>query len=374
MGSASAARAAPSPATWCAARRRCPRRNWPRTASTSGPRSKSVRWTILITASVRPHFDKIETPFLSAANWGGQGLHLRGNIEGFVRAQSKEKWLEVHGGSHWALFYTDYGVSLQKRFFDHFLKGEANGWDKQPRVQLNVRHIDRFELRGENEWPLARTEWTKFYLDSAGKALDATPPAAKDAMTFEALGEGVTFTTAPFTEETEITGPLAAKLFVSSSTTDADIFLVFRIFDPQGTEVVFQGALDPHTPVGQGWLRASHRKLDHKLSPFYRPFHSHDQKQPLTPGEVVELDIEIWPTCIVVPKGYRMALSVRGKDYEWAGAAAHLSNIKNPMRGCGPFVHIDPDDRPADVFGGKTTLHFDGAQQPYLIVPIIPRP
>ena len=92
-------------------------------------------------------FDKIETPFLSSANWGGQGLHLRGDVEGFVRSQSKEKWLEVHGGSHWALFYTDYGVSLQKRFFDYFLKGEANGWDKQPRVQLNVRHLDRFELR-----------------------------------------------------------------------------------------------------------------------------------------------------------------------------------------------------------------------------------
>ena len=318
-------------------------------------------------------FDKVETPFLSAANWGGQGLHLRGNVEGFVRSQSKEKWLEVHGGSHWALFYTDYGVGLQKRFFDYFLKGEANGWDKQPRVQLNVRHLDRFEPRGENEWPLARTQWTKFYLDPAAKSLDSKPVAAKDKLSFEALGDGITFTTAPLAAETEITGPLAAKLLVSSSTSDADLFLVFRIFDPQGTEVVFQGALDPHTPVGQGWLRASHRKLDPKLSTFYRPFHTHDEHQPLTPGEIVELDIEIWPTCIVVPKGYRMALTVRGRDYEWAGAPAHLSNIKNPMRGCGPFVHIDPDDRPAAVFGGTTTLHFDREQSPYLTVPIIPK-
>jgi predicted acyl esterase len=138
--------------------------------------------------------------------------------------------------------------------------------------------------------------------------------------------------------------------------------------------VVFQGALDPHTPIAQGWLRASHRKLDPGLSTFYRPFHTHDEKRPLRPGEVIELDIEIWPTCIVVPKGYRMALTVQGKDYEWAGAAAHLSNIKNPMRGCGPFIHTDPDDRPAEVFGGVTTLHFDQSQSPYLLVPIIPKP
>jgi predicted acyl esterase len=165
---------------------------------------------------------------------------------------------------------------------------------------------------------------------------------------------------------------LAAKLWVSSSTADADLFLVFRLFDPQGKEVTFQGALDPHAPIAQGWLRASHRKLDAKLSLPYRPYHSHDEKQPLTPGEPVELDIEIWPTCIVVPKGYRVALTVRGKDYEWDGPAETLSNMKNPMRGCGPFVHDDPTDRPDSVFGGTTTLHFGEGREPYLLVPVIP--
>ncbi len=138
---------------------------------------------------------------------------------------------------------------------------------------------------------------------------------------------------------------------------------MLRVFDPAGKEVVFQGALDPHTPVGQGWLRASHRKLDPKLSLPYRPYHTHDEKQPLTPGQVYELDVEIWPTCIVVPKGYRIALTVRGKDYEYEGEAATLSNMKNPMRGCGPFMHDDPIDRPPEVFGGKVTLHFGPARK-----------
>ncbi|GAI25438.1 unnamed protein product, partial [marine sediment metagenome] len=113
--------------------------------------------------------------------------------------------------------------------------------------------------------------------------------------------------------------------------SDADIFVVLRVFDTVGKEVVFQGALDPHTPVGQGWLRASHRKLDPKRSLPYRPYHTHDEKQPLKPGQMVELDIEIWPTCIVVPKGYRIALTIRGKDYECEGEPATLSNMKNPM-------------------------------------------
>ena len=86
-------------------------------------------------------------PLLSAANWGGQGLHPRGNFEGFLRAASTQKWLEVHGIEHWTHFYTDYGRELQKRFFDHFLKGEKNGWDREPRVRLQVRHLDRFEER-----------------------------------------------------------------------------------------------------------------------------------------------------------------------------------------------------------------------------------
>jgi predicted acyl esterase len=133
------------------------------------------------------------------------------------------------------------------------------------------------------------------------------------------------------------------------------------------------GAIDPHTPVAQGWLRASHRKLDPKLSTEYRPYHTHDALQPLTPGEPVALDVELWPTSIVVPAGHRIALSVRGRDYEWQkSTGARLSNFKNELRGCGPFLHDDPRDRPAAVFGGRTTLHVAPDRPAYVLVPIIP--
>jgi len=319
--------------------------------------------------------DKIVQPVLSCANWGGQGLHLRGNIEGFVNAASKQKWLEVHGGSHWAEFYTDYGVKLQKRFLGHFLKGEDTGWDKQPPVQIQIRRPGeiKFPSRDEQEWPLARTQWTKVYLDPEDKALVSAPTGKTTDLVYDSMGEGVSFLSAPLTEELELTGPMALKLFLSSETEDADVFLVFQVFDPDGEEVVFYGALDPHTPVGQGWLRASHRKLDTEKSRPYRPYHTHDELWPLTPGDPAELDIEIWPTCIVLPKGYRYGLKILGRDYEWAGAATTLSNMKNPMKGCGPFVHDDLDDRPPAIFDTRYTLHFDADKPPYLLLPVIPQ-
>ncbi len=225
-----------------------------------------------------PVWSKVKVPLLSAANWGGQGLHPRGNFEGYVRAASKQKWLEAHGIEHWTHFYTDYGRHLQLRFFDYFLHGKKNGWDKQPPVQLQVRHVDRFVERAEKEWPLKRTKWTKFYLDPTDGSLGDKAAKRKTVIRFEAMGDGVTFLTPPLAHETEITGPSAVKLLVSSSTSDADIFAVLRVFSPDLKEVVFQGAIDPHTPVGQGWLRASHRALDKKLSKPYRPYHSPHEK------------------------------------------------------------------------------------------------
>ncbi|MGE5792151.1 MAG: CocE/NonD family hydrolase [Bacteroidota bacterium] len=320
-----------------------------------------------------PVWETITTPLLTAANWGGQGLHPRGNFEGFVRAASKEKWLEAHGIEHWTHFYTDYGRRLQKRFFDYFLKGEQNGWDGQPRVQLQVRRPEKFVERHESEWPIARTRWTKFHLDPAGQVLIREPTKAAASIAFDAFGDGLTFLSPPFEHETEITGPLAARLTVSSTTRDADLFLVFRVFTADLREVTFMGAIDPHTPIAQGWLRASHRKLDPKLSTEYRPYHTHDEPQPLTPGEPVALDVELWPTSVVVPAGHRIALSVRGRDYEWqASTGARLSNFKNELRGCGPFLHDDPRDRPPAVFGGRTTLHVGPDRPAYVLVPIIP--
>jgi uncharacterized protein len=317
-------------------------------------------------------FENIDAPLLSAANWGGHGLHPRGNFEGYLRAGSQQKWLEVHGDTHFSHYYSNYGLSLQKRFFGHFLKGQDTGWDRQPKVALNIRRPgEKFTLRAENEWPLARTQWTKFYLAPDG-SLATKAPDPDATLSYDTTGDGITFLTQPMTEDVEITGPVAAKLFVSSETTDADLFLVLRVFDPADREVTFIGSNDPRTPIGLGWLRASHRKLDPKRSLPYRPWHAHDEEWKLTPGEPVELDVEIWPTCIVVPPDYRIGLTVRGKDYEYDGTDAAVPHAAYAMKGVGPFTHTDQRDRPPEIFACQNTVHFGAGRAPYLLLPIIP--
>ena len=314
---------------------------------------------------------KVVTPLLSSANWGGMGLHPRGNFEGFLAAASPEKWLEVHGDSHFAPFYRDSGLALQKQFLGYYLKGEQNGWADRPKVQIDVRHPgETFVTRAEAEWPLARTAWTRFHLTPDG---GFGPQATAGApVTYEAMGEGVTFSTPPLDTEIEITGPVAAKLCLSSETEDADVFLALRVFDPDGKEVLFVGSNDPRVPVGLGWLRASHRKLDAARSTPWRPVHSHDEKQTLTPGVPVELDVEIWPTSIVVPKGYRLAVTIKGCDYDHGLGDAGVANAMYQMKGVGPFLHDIPEDRPPEVFGKRYSLHFEAGREPYLLLPIIP--
>jgi predicted acyl esterase len=319
------------------------------------------------------HWDQITLPFLSAANWGGQGLHTRGNFEGFTRAASPRRWLEVHGLEHWTHFYTDYGVDLQKRFFACFLHDDDSRWRDQPAVQLQVRTLDGFIQRAEQEWPLARTEWTRLWLRPATLELAAVPPAAPESASYAAKADGLRFLTPPLERQTEITGPVAARLYVSSSVADADLFLVLHVFAPGGDEVTFSGAIDPHTPVGQGWLRMSHRKLDPDLTREHRPYHSHDEVQALVPGKIYQADVEIWPTSVVVPAGYRIALSVRGRDYERRHPGQpRLGSFVNEMTGCGPFLHADPADRPPDLTGSTQTLWATPGQAPFLLLPVIP--
>ena len=319
-----------------------------------------------------PDWSKVTVPFLSAANWAGFGLHPRGNFEAFTQAASKQKWLECHPGRHEEWFYLEQGMTLQKRFLDHFLKGVDNGWDKEPPVLLHLRRpfSPEFEVRKEQGWPLPNTHWTSIYLSAADSTLSWERPEEDASSSFKALGEPVTFVSSPLKHETEITGPLAAKIFALSSKSDMDLFITFQAFDPDGREVDFQGTVDPRTPLAQGWLRASHRKLDVKKSLPYRPFHTHAELQPLEPGKVYELDVEIWPTNIFLPAGYRIALQISGKDFE-RPLPPDVPNEAWVSRGSGPWLHNHKEDRPEDVFGGETTILTGGEHGSYLLLPII---
>jgi len=231
-----------------------------------------------------------------------------------------------------------------------------------------VRHVDgSFSSRGESEWPLTRTKWIELYLSPRTATLDDECDEVASHSVYESTGEGITFLARSFDRETEITGPLSCKLFVSSDSEDADLFVIVRAFAPDMSEVTFQGANEPDVPMAQGWLRASHRELDPDRSTPYRPFHTHRVPQPLTPGEIYELEVEIWPTCLVLPAGYRIGVTIRGRDYAYPGRPEAK---RSPVRtGVGPFpFRHDATDRIVDT---ALTVHGGGEHRSRLLVPVI---
>jgi predicted acyl esterase len=304
-----------------------------------------------------PDLSHIKVPLLSVGNWGGVGLHLRGNIEGYLDAASEHKWLRVHVGNHYTPFYSQEGRALQKRFFDYWLKGHENGLLEDARLQLAIRRGRGFTWRSEQEWPLARTKWTRFYLDAADKSISERVPNRPAHISYEAPEGGVSFVTAPFVEETEVTGPLALRLWVSSTAPEMDLFVTLRNLDAAGKDVACIGSNNEPVPVTKGWLRVSHRKLDQERSSEYRPYHRHDEIQRLLPGEVVPVDVEIWPTSMVFEAGHCLALDIEAHD------------------GLGPglFRHHDLDDRHPSLLAGINTIHTGADRLSYLLLPVIPQ-
>jgi predicted acyl esterase len=185
------------------------------------------------------------------------------------------------------------------------------------------------------------------------------------------MSDGVTLYAEPFEQEVEITGPLAARFPISSTTTDTDLFLVLQLLDPEGRPVHFNGATEPKQPISQGWLRASHRALSASSGDEYQPVRDHEVVEPLVPGEIYEVDVEVWPTCIVAPAGYQLALTIQGEDYDH-GEGGVMTNLGFEIRGSGFNMHDDPVTRPADIYAGEVTLHSGSGRDAYLLVPFIP--
>ena len=305
-----------------------------------------------------PDLSRVQVPVLSAANWGGPGMHLRGNLEGFMLAGSPEKWLSTHIGTHWESFYLPEYVAMQKRFLDHYLKGADNGWEQVRRVQLAVREPDGTARRREEDaFPLPGTRYADYHLDTASSSLSPDVPVSDGTASYAAMSDGVTFSTAPFAEDTEVTGFVTLRLSVASSTDDMDVFATLHLIGPGGDEVLFDGAHEP-TPLARGWLRASHRKLDPARTLPFRVFHAHDEVQLLTPDAFTPLAVEVWPTSIVLRQGFRLALQISGRDYEPPGVPGRL-------------LHNDPAARSADRFGGRNTIGTGPGHGSVLVLPVI---
>ena len=282
-------------------------------------------------------------------------------MNGYQWAGSKLKYLRFITGRHDLPFYYQKEVEVQKSFLDAFLKGEDKvGWSQPGKVKPvsvilrkgdvgfnNAGAESAYERREEATWPLPGTKYAKFHL-TPEKILVTNPPSSESStVSYNALGslehpEAVQFSTAPFEAETEITGHVTAHLNISLSPDaatssaaekDIDIFLTLRYISPAGNEVHYTGTAGDPVPLTKGWLRVSLRKTapDHpRHQPFqpWREYRSSDVQE-VKPETVYAVDVEIWPTNVVVEKGGRIIFEVSSGD----------------TQGSGIFMHGNPKDR-----------------------------
>lgn len=338
-------------------------------------------------ASKEYDLSSIEVPLLSVANWGGILLHLRGNVEGWAHAGSQFKYLRFIVGRHDLPFYYHDEVEIQRSFLDAFLKGDDRvGWSvpgKLPPVDMVLRKGDlgfndpekerAFPRRSESSWPIARTKYTKYYL-SPQYTLSTQAPVVDNAtkLSYEAPSslenpKLLTFSTPPMEAETEVTGHVVAHLNVSvtsfvgkSLPSEIDLFLTLRHISPAGKEVFYTGTAGDPVPLCKGWLRVSMRKVNekhHKHRPYlpYRDYFSRDVL-PVLVGEVYPVDIEMWPTNVVMDKGAKLVLEVASGD----------------TQGSGIFTHMGANDRLQDRLAGLNHVHFGPKWENYVVLPVIP--
>lgn len=247
----------------------------------------------------------IDVPASFGGCWGIYGLHLPGAFRAF------DKW---RGPKRMILgppVYLDRPVYQyqydQLRWFDLWLKDNDTGIMDEPPVQLFVDGTG--EWKDAAQWPLPETRFTPFYLHDGGLLSEREPFRGADTSSFES-GAGssgeLRFTTPPMVEATEICGPIALKLFASTSDRDVLWFVSLFEIDAKGDERL----------LTRGWLRGSQRVLDPEKSTPWQPYHTHTSREALRPGEVSEFDIEIRPYALLLRPGHRLAVRLKCSDEE----------------------------------------------------------
>jgi hypothetical protein len=298
----------------------------------------------------------IKVPAYVVADWGDQGLHLRGTIEGFRQMSSGQKWLEVHGRKKWQYYYQAESRDRLRVFFDHFLRGTSDEVLSWPRVSIEVR--ERYyvgEVRAEHEWPLSRQVFRRLYLDASSRELREEIPAEAAIVAYNAASGSLEFEHT-FTERTELTGYMNLKLWIGlDGASDADVFVAVEKLDREGDPVKFTFMSEyDDGPVALGWLRVSHREMDPVRSTPDQPWHLHERELPVGEGDIVPVEIEIWPSSTLFEAGQRLQLIIQGSDiYKFDG-------VRHSQR------HLDLRN------AGNHVIHTGGDFDSSLLVPVIP--
>lgn len=334
--------------------------------------------------------ENIEIPAYVVASYTNS-VHTHGSFVGFRRMASKEKWLRVHNTSEWFDYYTPENVEDLRRFFDHYLKGIDNGWEQTPRVRLSVLNPGGTDIvgRAEEDFPLARTQYHKLYLSAADSALLTSLPADQAVSEYQSDSARHEVTYRYRMERpTEITGYMKLHLWVSAPDHD-DMDLAVRV-----EKLSRDGQPLPDRTgnliAATGLMRVSMRQLDEARSTETEPYYTFTTEQKLKPGEIVPVEIEIWPMGLYFDEGEILQLTVGA--YQPANAAIPFgsASISVPRDGFtympGQPVEMmtvggnatqcaDPAEvvvSPATHNAGRHRIYTGGEYDSYLYVPVIP--
>jgi uncharacterized protein len=337
--------------------------------------------------------EQIAVPTFVIGFWSNVGLHLRGSINGYERVSGPKRLLMLGGriDSQELQYDVEFLRTEFLPWYDHWLKGVENGVMDGPPVRVMVQHKaaapDWREVRSERGWPLERAVPTQYYLQAgpAGAfhslndgALSTEAPSAEQSSTSytypnaawtvgttvigangipDPVRAVLTFSSEPLREDVEITGPIAAVLYASSTATDTEFFVKISEQLPvpalrREIQTHLAGEMPaPSTMVSRGWLKASHRQLDDERSTPLRPFHPHADPEPIQTDRIYRFDVEIWPTCYRFSRGSRIRVEIAPGDSQIAD---------------GLFWHY---------YGhkvGTDTIYHDRVHPSHVLLPVVP--
>jgi predicted acyl esterase len=315
-------------------------------------------------------FDKITIPAYVVASYSNT-LHTQGTFRAWRRMASEEKWLRIHNSQEWPDYYDDANTEDRRRFFDHYLKGEKNGWESTPRVRYALHDFeggDRLHLTA-NEFPPKEVEYTKYYLNGRSRTLTSEISSQDVKVVYDAETDpGMASFITRFEKETVMVGYPKVHLWVEAEgSDDMDLFVLVQKLDIHGNQlsqfvVPNQGAMmHDLTERGgsvlrykgsNGRLRVSARHLDEELSTDIIPAHSFDRIEKLQPNEIVEIEIDLFPIGLVFYPGEQLRLVISAKN-----------DLGAIMPGTPGYV---PENK------GKHIIHTGGAYPSYLQLPVKP--
>jgi predicted acyl esterase len=315
-----------------------------------------------------PRFDRITVPAYVVASYTNT-LHTAGTFRAWRRMGSPDKWLRVHNSQEWPDYYEAANLEDVRRFFDHYLKGVDNGWEQTPRVRYSLLDLeggDRVNLPA-GQFPPEGVVNTKYFLDASSRTLSAQPPSSEATAAYDTdANPGLLSFIAGFDQETVMVGYPKVRLWVEAEgSDDMDLFVIVQKLDVNGTplaqfnapnrsamahDVTERGATVLRYKGTNGRLRVSARHLDEALSTDAVPAHTFDRVEKLQPGEVAEIEIDLFPIGLVFHPGEQLRLVISGHNA-----------LGSVMPGVPEYV---PQNK------GRHIIHTGGDRASYLQLPV----